>query len=178
VVSSSGDWVCGGDGGCSMMIVDENVSGSGLSWMWMMGLASTATRVRGIANTRGWGFKVLFGKISVLSFFTIGLVMKTTLKMLLTSSPDNTVLGGSAWWIDNVLFLHSSGCVSSYSSKSDCVRASFFCGDEPELGATPTYLSFFFNNVLGRIKCIPDLHRLHFNPGYDITFLSKDTSSR
>jgi hypothetical protein len=77
--------------------------------------------------------------------------MNMTLRMFFTSSPDNMELGGNGWRTDNILFLHSSGCVSYSSLEYDCVGDYFLCGVEPKLSPTPTYLSFFFSSASGII---------------------------
>jgi hypothetical protein len=53
MVSGVSNWGCGDDRGCSLMIVDGIVSGSGSSWMWIMGLALTTAWVRGSVDAIG-----------------------------------------------------------------------------------------------------------------------------
>jgi hypothetical protein len=69
-VSGGGDWGCGGDGGCSVMMVDGVVSGSGSSWICMIGVARAIERVWGMVDEMGWGFRTLLGEIPILSFLS------------------------------------------------------------------------------------------------------------
>jgi hypothetical protein len=62
--------------------------------MWMMGLSLTIEWVQGMADASGWGFRGLFGETLVLGFFNIGSLTNTTLKIWLSSSPDNTAFVG------------------------------------------------------------------------------------
>jgi hypothetical protein len=55
VVSCGGNWGCGGDGGCSvMMVVDEMVLGSRSSWMSMIvSVTRLVAQVRGMVDEIG-----------------------------------------------------------------------------------------------------------------------------
>jgi hypothetical protein len=102
-------------------------------------------------NERGWGFRILLGKTPVMKFFATGYVMNAALRISLTYLPVNMAFSGSYGNTDIVLFILSKAYVSSSSSDSDCVRASFFCGYEPKLGPTPASLPFFFNSSAGKM---------------------------
>jgi hypothetical protein len=86
----------------------------------------------------GWGFRTLLGDILVLGFLSIVSPMKEALRISLTSLPVNMDYSESCGNIGNVLFLCSSGCISSSSSKSVYTMASFLCSSRLELGPTPS----------------------------------------
>jgi hypothetical protein len=140
-----GDWGCGGDGGCSLMMVNGWVSGSWSSWICMMGDTQTTEWVGGIVDEMGWGFRTFLGETPILSFLAAGFIMNAVLRISLKSLRVNTSCYGSCGNTTNVLFLCTTGCISSSSSKSIYARASFLYSSGPELGPTPSYLPFFFN---------------------------------
>jgi hypothetical protein len=92
----------------------------------------------------------LLGETPVLNFLSTIFVMNAMLRILLTSLPINKDFSGICGNIDNVLFLHSNGCVPYSSSEFVFDGAYFFCTSDPELGPSPTSLPFFFSSSVGR----------------------------
>jgi hypothetical protein len=91
-----------------------------------------------MVDEMGCGFRTVLGEILVLSFLAIGSVMNTMLRISLTSLPVNIACLRSFRNIDNVLLLHSNGCVPSSSLEFVSVRAYLFYTFGPKLGPTPT----------------------------------------
>jgi hypothetical protein len=98
-----------------------------------------------------WDFRTLLGEIPILSFLATGSVMNIALRIFLTSLPINIACSDSCGNTNSVLFLHSSGYISSSSSESVCVGACFFYTSTPELGPTPPSYHVFFSSSAGRM---------------------------
>jgi hypothetical protein len=111
----------------------------------MIGVSLTIEKVWGMADERGWGFRILLGETSVMKLFSTSYVMNSMLRISLTSFPVNMAFSGSCGKINSVHFLHSNGCISSSSSEFDCVGASLFWASGPELDPTPASLPFLFS---------------------------------
>jgi hypothetical protein len=104
----------------------------------------------GETNARGCGFRGLFGETPILGLFTIGSVPRIVPRISLTCTPDSKTLsrncrrGGG-------LFLCFSYSASPSSSESVCVRVSCFFGLGPDIGSSPSSLSFFLSIWAGKM---------------------------
>jgi hypothetical protein len=105
----------------------------------MIWVAQAIEQVQGMVDEMGWGCRTLLGEIHVMGFLVIGSMMNVVLRILLTYLPVNIDFFGSCTNIITVLFLCSSGCLSSSSLDSVCVGDSLFCTSRPEL--IPTHAS-------------------------------------
>jgi hypothetical protein len=113
-------------------------------------VAQVASRVRAIVEDIDCGFKIFIGEIPVRGFLATGSPMKEAVRISLTSLPDNSACSRSCGNVFNVLGLHSKGCASSSTSKSDDVCIFEFFSIEPELDPTSSPHAFLFRSSRGK----------------------------